>query len=59
MGSLKTLAKFEALLESKEGLGEMEVKTVNCLGECGMGPNVQINGADGASLQHARLQGFE
>lgn len=46
MGSLKTLAKFEALLESREGL-EVEVTTVNCLGECGMGPNVQINGDNG------------
>lgn len=46
MGSLKTLAKFQALLESREG-PEVEVITVNCLGEYGMGPNVQINGDDG------------
>ena len=52
MGSLRTLAKFEALLESdKEKLLEgLDLSTVHCLSECGMGPNVQINGEDGALI---------
>ena len=49
MGSLKTLAALRAAADSGSG-GDFEVTTVNCLGECGMGPNVQIHGDDGEQM---------
>jgi hypothetical protein len=47
MGSLKTLAALQAAADSESSSAGFEVATVKCLGECGMGPNVQIHGDDG------------
>lgn len=50
-GSKKTLALFEAL-----GLEGVEIVEIRCLGECGMGPNVQINGDDGPIINGVKTE---
>ena len=52
-GSKKTLALFEALFEGVEGVDIVEIK---CLDECGMGPNVQINGDDGPIINGVKTE---
>ena len=50
-GSKKTLAMFEAL-----GLEGVEIVEIRCLDECGMGPNVQINGDDGPIINGVKTE---
>ena len=53
MGSRRTLAMFEALAESD---GRFTVTTVNCLDECGMGPNVQVGDDEGRLATFSALR---
>ena len=50
-GAKKTLALFEAL-----GLEGVEIVEIRCLDECGMGPNVQINGDDGPIINGVKTE---
>ena len=51
MGSKKTLAMFQAL-----GLEDVDIVEIMCLDECGMGPNVQINGDDGPIINSVKTE---